>query len=203
MKAIETLNRNQRIGWAISAAWETCINRIATGRIGINKEASLQLHYAYILTQFGEMACVETNELFKIELETHHAGKNIDILCALGETEAAIELKCFRKSSKRATDSDMYDVLKDISRLESYTHVDRRRFFCLTDNEFYTKEAHTHLAGSVSIGQGKKYKKQVPIVPGWAGKWKDKSRDQSLTFLTDVEFSWSAINGWYYLSMEI
>lgn len=203
MKTIETLNRVERIRWVLSIAWETCINRIATGRIRINKESSLQLHYAYILAQFGEMACIEKDESFIIELETHHAGKNIDIWCSINDTEAAVEMKCFRKKSNRATDTDMYDVLKDISRLESYEHVSHRHFICLTDNEFYVKESHTGHAGSVSIGDGKKYKKQTPIIPTWAGKWKDTSRDQGVTLLNDVEFKWNGIHGWYYLSMEI
>ena len=203
MKTIEILNRNERLRWALSTAWGTCIDRIASGRIRINKESSLQLHYAYILTQFGELACIEKAESFLIELETHHAGKNIDIWCALNEVEAAIELKCFRKKSNRATDIDMYDVLNDISRLESYTHVCHRRFICLTDNEYYIKASHSGHAGSVCIGAGKKYQKQTPIVPTWAGKWKDTSRDKGLTLINDVEFNWQGVNGWYYLFMEI
>jgi len=62
--------------WALSTAWETCIRRVASGRIRINKESSLQLHYAYILAQFGELSCTEKGESFVMELETHHAGKN-------------------------------------------------------------------------------------------------------------------------------
>ena len=115
--AIDSLENRMR--WMLATAWEICLQRIASGRISINKESSLQLHYAYILAQLGELSCIEPGETFKIELETHHAGKNIDIWCALSDCEAAIESKCFRKSSNRATDIDMYDVLKDISRLES------------------------------------------------------------------------------------
>lgn len=203
MKINEPLTLNKRMKWALSTAWETCINRIAAGRILINKESSLQLHYAYILSQFGEMACIEKDEVFRIELETHHAGKNIDIWCSLHDIEAAIELKCFRKKSNRATDTDMYDVLKDISRLESYANIDHRRFICLTDNEYYAKGSHAGHAGSVSIGEGKKYLKQTPIVPTWAGKWKDNSRDKGLILLNDIEFKWNSIKGWYYLFIEI
>lgn len=203
MKAADLLDRNERIRWALSSAWETCIHRIAAGRIRINKESSLQLHYAYILAQFGELACIEKAESFEMELETHHAGKSIDIWCSLNDVEAAIELKCFRTRSNRATDIDMYDVLNDISRLESYTHVSQRRFICLTDNEYYSKASHAGHAGSVSIGEGKTYRKQMPIVPSWAGKWKDTSRDKGLTFTNDIEFNWNVINGWYFLFMEV
>lgn len=200
---MEGYDRHKRMQWVLSSAWDTCTYRIATGRIKINKESSLQLHYAYILTQYGELACIEKDETFNIELETHHAGKNIDIWCAINDEEAAIELKCFRKKSNRATDTDMYDVLKDLSRLESYTHVAHRRFICLTDNEYYTKNIHSGHAGSVSTGNGVTYKKNVTITPKWSGTWKDKSRDGGITLLSDVEFIWNNLNEWYYLYMEI
>lgn len=134
----------------------------------------------YILAQMGELTCIEEHASFKIELETRHAGRNIDIWFALAGTEAAIELKCFRKASNRATDTDMYDVLKDISRLESYSHVAFRRFICFTDNEYYSNAVHKGHAGSVSIRNGKKYQKDVPITPSWVGKRKDRTRDREI-----------------------
>jgi hypothetical protein len=199
--ALESLESRMR--WMLATAWDICLQRIASKRISINKEASLQLHYAYILVQLGELACIEPEEAFKIELETHHAGKNIDIWCALGHCETAIELKCFRKASNRATDTDMYDVLKDISRLESYSHVSLRRFICLTDNGYYTNAIHTGHAGSVSIGNGKKYPKDVSITPSWVGKWKDGTRDAEIILKNDFEFGWRSLGTWHYLFVEI
>lgn len=168
-----------------------------------NKESSLQLHYAYVLAQMGELACIEQGESFKIELETRHGGKNIDIFCALRDCEAAIELKCFRKASNRATDIDMYAVLNDISRLESYSHIAFRRFICLTDNGYYANTAHKGHAGSVSIANGRKYQKNVPITPGWAGKWKNSKQDKEIVLKRDLQFAWRTISGWYYLYMEV
>jgi hypothetical protein len=198
---IETLE--SRLQWALSTAWDICLHRISSGKISINKESSLQLHYAYILTQMGELACIDSDDVFRIELETSHAGKNIDIWCALGRCVAAIELKCFRKQSNRATDIDMYDVLKDISRLESYSHVHLKRFICLTDNPYYKNAIHTGHAGSVSIGNGKSYSKGISIKPSWSGKWKDKSRDHEIILLTNLEFAWRKIGIWHILHIEV
>jgi hypothetical protein len=203
MKEIELDSLKSRMRWMLATAWEICLHRIVSGRISINKESSLQLHYAYVLAQMGELACIEQGEDFKIELETHHAGKNIDIWCALRDCEAAIELKCFRKASNRATDTDMYDVLKDISRLESYCHVTLRRFICLTDNGYYTNAVHKGHAGSVSIGNGRRYQKDVSITPSWAGKWKDSTRDTEIVLKSNFEFAWRSIGGWHYLFMEV
>jgi hypothetical protein len=199
--AVESIE--SRLRWALATAWEICLQRISSGRISINKESSLQLHYAYILTQMGELACIESDDVFKIELETNHEGKNIDIWCALRNCEAAIELKCFRKKSNRATDIDMYDVLKDIFRLESYSHVQLRRFVCLTDNPYYTNAVHKGHAGSVSIGNGKRYSKDLSIKPSWVGKWKDSTRDTEITLMADIEFSWRKLGTWHYLFMEV
>lgn len=192
-----------RMQWILETAWEICVQRIASERITINKESSLQLHYAYILAQTGELACIRPGESFKIELETHHAGKNIDIWCALQDCEAAIELKCFRKASNRAVDIDMYDVLKDISRLESYSHVAFRRFICLTDNGYYRNGTHSGHAGSVSIGNGKKYPLGLPITPTWVGKWKDTSRDKAISLNNNLEFAWRGHGKWHYLFLEV
>jgi len=192
-----------RMRWVLATAWEICLQRISSGRIAINKESSLQLHYAYILTQMGELACIAPEDVFRIELETNHEGKNIDIWCALCDCEAAIEMKCFRKISNRAKDIDMYDVLKDISRLESYSHVHLRRFICLTDNKYYTNRIHKGHAGSVSIGNGKRYPKELPIQPSWTGNWKDSTRDAEITLKVDVEFSWRNVGIWHYLFMEV
>lgn len=199
--ALDSLENRMR--WTLATAWEICLQRIVSGRISINKESSLQLHYAYILTQMGELACMEPQDSFKIELETHHAGKNIDIWCALRNCEAAIELKCFRKASKRAVDTDMYDVIKDISRLESYSHVGLRRFICLTDNSYYTNAVHKGHAGSVSIGNGKKYQKDVSITPSWVGRWKDSKRDTEIVLKSDLEVSWRSLGSWHYLFVEV
>lgn len=196
-------NPVSRLSWVLATAWEICLQRISSGRIAINKESSLQLHYAYILVQMGELACIGPDDAFKIELETNHEGKNIDTWCALCDCEAAIELKCFRKRSNRAKDIDMYDVLKDISRLESYSHVNLRRFVCLTDNPYYTNGVHKGHAGLVSIGNGKRYPKELPIQPSWAGKWKDSSRDAEIIFKADVEFSWRNVGVWNYMFMEV
>ena len=203
MNDIELDSLENRMRWLLSTGWEICLRRIVSERISINKEASLQLHYAYVLAQMGEIACIEQGESFKIELETAHAGKNIDIWCALGNCEAAIEMKCFRKASNRAIDTDMYDVLKDISRLESYSHVKFRRFICLTDNRYYANAAHKGHAGSVSIADGKKYQKNVSITPSWMGKWKDSTRDTEIVLMNDLEFAWRRIDRWFSLFMEI
>jgi len=102
MHILNPQTQPQRLTRILDESWEILAQRIATGRVSINKEASLQLHYSSILLSYGELFCVEPRETFSIELESASGRKSIDITCALGDTRAAIELKRFRKASNRA-----------------------------------------------------------------------------------------------------
>jgi len=201
MQTLNPQTQAQRLTRILDESWEILAQRIATGRVSINKEASLQLHYSSILLSYGELFCVEPREIFTIELESASGRKSIDIACALGDTRAAIELKCFRKASNRACDIDMYDVWSDLERLLSYPEFAVRKFICLTDNPYYVFGVHSGHAGSVSIRDGTILQIGSKIAPSWAGKWKDKSRDRSLTFAKSVELQWSQNRGWYSLAL--
>ncbi len=203
MQTVIPQTPSQRLTRILDESWEILSQRIATGRVTINKEASLQLHYSSILLSYGELFCVQPGETFTIELESASGRKSIDITCTLGDTRAAIELKCFRKASNRASDVDMYDVWHDLERLLSYQEFAIRKFICLTDNPYYVSGAHSGKAGSVTIRDGTVHKVGSKIDPGWAGKWKDKSRDRSLTLTKQVALEWSENRGWYSLAVSL
>ncbi|QZK90083.1 hypothetical protein K5V07_06095 [Flavobacterium sp. CHNK8] len=191
----------ERLSYLINESWQILFQRIVSGKQLINKEASLQLQLARILNDLGNAYCILPNETFQLELETGHNGKNIDITCHLGEVKAAIELKCFMKSSNRAKDLDMYDALIDIERLESFEEFDIKKFFCLTDNKYYSETVQKGMASSVTLRNGTIYKVNEEIVPLWTGKWKVK-RDKPIIFKKDVVCNWVSNNGWYYLLIE-
>lgn len=181
----------------IKEAWQILFSRIVSGRQPINKEASMQLQLARILQDLGNVYCINPDEGFTIELETGIGRQNVDITCQLGESKAAIELKCFRKQSNRAKDLDMYDVLKDIQRLDNYSDYQLKYFICLTDNSYYANYKHKGKAGSVSTRNGSQYPADIAITPDWQGQWKVK-RDDSITLLKDLEFKWIERDGWFY-----
>lgn len=194
------LDTTERLTYIIDEAWLILFNRIVTGKQKINKEASLQLQLARILNDLGNSYCILPDENFSIELETNHFGKNIDITCRMGDITAAIELKCFIKSSNRAKDTDMYDVLKDIQRIESYDEFSIKKFYCITDNKYYPTVMPTGMASSVTIMHGTKYPANIPITPLWAGLWNVK-RDAPITFKSDLECNWVNSGGWYFLAV--
>jgi len=194
-----------RLNMVIDLGWDIFYKRVTTGRIKINNEASMQLHYASILHGLGELLCIKTGEIFDVEMESTVGRKNIDITCSYGQIRAAVELKCFRKISNRAADLDMYDSLKDIERLFLYKDFQVKKFICLTDNPYYIKGNHAGHASNVSIKDGIFYKKDQPITPSWIGKWKDSSRDKEIVFSNDVQLTWASDAGgqWYYLKLDL
>ena len=201
MRKVVSQSGLQRLQRTLDGAWDILAQRIATGRVKINKEASLQLHYSAILLSYGELLCTHPGETFSIELETALERQSIDVVCRRADLSAAVELKCFRKRSNRPVDTDMYDVLRDIERLMSYPGFDVRRFICLTDSSSYALAPHSGHAGSVSIRDGTVYPAGTIIEPSWAGKWKDRSRDAPIEFTEDVNIEWVQDGEWYVLSL--
>ena len=192
----------QRLSYLINESWQILFQRIVSGKQSINKEASLQLQLARILNDLGNAYCILPNETFQLELETGYNGKNIDITCHLGEVKAAIELKCFMKSSNRAKDLDMYDALIDVERLESFEDFDIKKFFCLTDNKYYAEYEQKGMASSVSLKNGTIYKTNQEIIPLWTGKWKVK-RDKPIIFKNEIMCDWISKNNWYYWQVDL
>jgi hypothetical protein len=192
-----------RLNFIIDLSWMVFFEKVTSGRIKINKESSMQLHYSAILNTVGELLCILPGETFSLELESSYGRKNLDITCRFDNVSAAIELKCFRKSSNRAQDTDMYDVWVDITRLHQLDYFQVKRFICLTDHERYPNGKHGGYSEIFSIAQGREYRKGDVLIPRWVGKWKDKSRDHPITVPNDIIFNWVEKNGWFYFLLDI
>lgn len=122
-----------RIRELITLAWEIFSKKVGNEVIIVNKEASMQLQYAYILQQLLPMIIINKNEKVYLDLETtiNDGIKNreVDIFINGNDNnenfKIAIELKCYRKvaSSGRnrgATDIFMKNVYEDLFLLEKY-----------------------------------------------------------------------------------
>jgi hypothetical protein len=122
-----------RMRASISLAWSLLARKIGGGLIAINKEASLQLHFGYVLQQVLPLVTFHESDKLELELETGaKIGQSvceIDVLLT-GTSQSrthriAIELKCYRtlasSGGKRgATDIFMKDVYEDLAILERY-----------------------------------------------------------------------------------
>lgn len=126
----------ERMRNVVSAAWQIFARKVGAGLIPINKEASMQLQYAYILQQLLPLIIYSRTEAVELELETgvqiNTSTKEIDILVkgvnSLGEHIIAIEMKCYRTitssgGNRGAHDIFMKDVYQDLNLLEDYVSL--------------------------------------------------------------------------------
>lgn len=127
-----------RLRHAISLAWTIFMRKVGSGLLPINKEASMQLQYSYILQQLLPLIILKNDERAEMELETGiDVGggiKEVDLLLK-GQSEAgshiiAVEMKCYKTYAasgkpRGATDIFMKDVYEDLRLLELY--IDARK----------------------------------------------------------------------------
>ena len=64
-----------RLNFIIDLSCKIFFEKITSGRVRINKESSMQLHYSSILNTVGELLCILPGETFSLELESSTAGK--------------------------------------------------------------------------------------------------------------------------------
>jgi hypothetical protein len=125
-----------RLRNVISVAWHVFARKVGGGLIPINKEASMQLQYAYILKQLLPLTLHHKEESAELELETgvktKSGSNNIDVLLRAkslsGEIRIAIEMKCYRAiaasgGNRGAHDIFMKDVYEDLHILEEYIEL--------------------------------------------------------------------------------
>ena len=124
----------ERLRKSISFAWQVFRGKTGANLLLINKEASMQLHYSYILQQVIPLICFHEDESVKIELETgvkiNDRSREIDLVLEGVNTcdkhhKIAVEMKCYRTFAssgkpRGATDIFMKDVYGDLNLLEEY-----------------------------------------------------------------------------------
>ena len=142
---------DHRLRRAVSMAWQVFVRKVGGGLIPINKEASMQLQYAYVLKQILPLTIHGVDEGAELELETGvgtKSGKfNIDILVkgfsGKVRSNIAIEMKCYRNitasgGTRGAHDIFMKDVYEDLHVLEEYIaseHANHGVALVMTDLE--------------------------------------------------------------------
>ena len=102
--------------------------KVGAGVLSINKEASMQLHYAHILSQVLPLIILDANESAHVELETgvsvEGSYREIDLIllgCKGDDNhKISIEMKCYKTKAssgknRGATDIFMKDVYIDLS----------------------------------------------------------------------------------------
>ncbi len=204
----------QRLRMSISFAWNIFTEKVGTGMIPINKEASMQLHDASILLQVVPLICYEESEHVKVELETgieiNGKRRGIDlILCGSNSKSGstyriAVEMKCYRTlassgNDRGATNYFMRDVYEDLSLLEAYytqANFDRGIALVMTDKEALVNPMKKEgKCWDYDISQGTKIS-DVLI------QTKIRKEDFDVRLLKSYEFDWIKKGQFWFLESE-
>jgi hypothetical protein len=145
-----------RLKQIIDISYKLLCNKIVSGGIRIDNEASLQMQLGVILMQIGQLYEFGNNDHFSVELETwqdisptsksNKGRARCDIYLRFISNseakEAAIELKYFKHSTNEAVTDNRFSLLLDLENLEQYK-ANNPDLLCYeivyTDNENYAK----------------------------------------------------------------
>lgn len=202
----------ERLRYAISAAWGIFARKVGGKTIPVNKEASMQLQYAYILRQLIPLTSHSGHEVADIELETGvrtSSGANeVDILLK-GESEQgksliAIELKCYRAIAssggpRGAHDIFMKDVYEDLDILEKYVSfgiANRGVALVMNDLErFVNPKTKGGKCWAYDISDGHSISGANLSVP-IGGK------QVSISLQKSYQFNWSKFGSFWFMELE-
>lgn len=152
--SISTLE--DRLKQIIDGSYKLLCQKIVSGNIIVDNEASLQMQFGVILKQLGQLYEFSIKDHFSVELEiwqdipTTSKSNNGRARCDIylkftsgSETkEAAIELKYFKHSANEAVTDNRFSLLLDLENLEQY-RTKNPNLLCYeivyTANENYTK----------------------------------------------------------------
>lgn len=127
-----------RVYEVIDSCWLSFSAKVGSGLLDVNKEASMQLHFAYLLKNTIDLAIHSNDESVSIELETgiyvENRMRECDILVKISKDGISkyipIEMKCYRNISssggfRGAQDLFRYGIYEDLQLLESYVSEER------------------------------------------------------------------------------
>lgn len=201
-----------RLRKAISVAWHAFSRKVGGGLIPVNKEASMQLQYAYVLKQLLPLTIQNAGEYAELELETgvktKFGANKIDIFLRgtspKGETRIAVEMKCYRTiaasgGARGAHDIFMKDVYDDLQILEEYVNSGIASYgvaLIMNDMErFVNPSVKRGKCWAYDISQGYTFmggKISVPI----GGK------DITVNLKNAYTFNWSKFGNLWFMELE-
>lgn len=203
----------ERLRAAVSWTWRVLAQKIAHGQAHVNREASLQLHYAACLQQVLPLLSFSSAETATIELESAvRIGKqpfSIDVLvtgslAGKANCRIAIEMKCYRvlaaSGGKRgATDIFMKDVYEDLAVLERYCAAGVADVgVALVMNEhrgFVHPAAKTAKCWAYDISHGSRVGPSALTVP-------IGGRQVDIKLQKSYQFNWEALGDFFFMEVE-
>jgi hypothetical protein len=195
-----------RMNEVLDHSWKIFKSQFIHRRHEINTEAPFQHHFAQILRNVGELYSINSDDLFKVDLETkidniRNKTKYYDISCQFnGKIRCVIELK-FKLKRQGAQDWGRIDSYVDIESLEMATqeHFDFGKFYMITDDATYTKKSKSGSGTIFCMHDGHITEKNKTLnTPNNKGR-----QDVFVNLKNQYSFTWDIFNNWYFLDLLI
>ncbi len=126
-----------RVHKTTDLCWDSFSAKVGCGLISINKEASMQLQFAYLLKNTLDLVVYNDDESVELELETgiplNGRMRECDIVVEIVKGDKKcflpIEMKCYKEyassgGKRGASDIFMKDVYEDLQLLEHYSFTE-------------------------------------------------------------------------------
>ncbi len=202
-----------RVKRIIDICWDSFSAKVGCGLITINKEASMQLQFAYLLKNTIDLAVYNEDESISIELEMGIPVENrmriCDIIVHIEKTtkkiQLPLELKCYRNISsssgklRGAQDLFKFGVYEDLQLLESYVGESRIQGIQLTmtDSRNFAfpkikngKSWDYDIADGVIINQGRTIETPIGGMP------------KRIYLRNNYVFNWKQVGPFYFLKLQ-
>ncbi len=202
----------QRVYGMIDTCWHSFTAKVGHGLININKEASMQLHFAYILKNAIDLVVYHPDEMVSVELETgipvNGRNRECDIVLQLSKGDVTydlpIEMKCYRNKSssgglRGAQDIFRYGIYEDLELLESYAGGKRLLGIQLTmtdSRNFIYPKSKVGKSWNYDISDGAVINGGIELNTPIGGK------QVTLKLNKSYEFKWVELNGFYFLKIQ-
>ena len=201
-----------RVHNIINICWESFCAKVGCGLVDVNKEASMQLNFAYVLKNSIDLIVYHQDEEISIELETgipiSDRLRECDLVVRIkkGKKELylPIEMKCYRNISssgklRGAQDLFKYGIYEDLQLLESYKSENRLLGIQLTmtdSRNFAFPKVKNGKSWNYDISDGMIINNGIIIDTPIGGKPK------YIKLEYDYNFKWVQIGSFYFLKLQ-
>ncbi|MEY8860148.1 hypothetical protein [Tenacibaculum singaporense] len=203
-----------RVKEIVNLCWGSFSAKVGGDLLSINKEASMQLHFAYILKNSMDLVIHHSNESVSIELEkgilVNQRMRECDIIIRIKKDEEEvilpIEMKCYKTISssgklRGAQDLFRYGIYEDLELLESYANKNENRLLgiqlTMTDNRnFVYPKSKKGKSWNYDVSHDTVIKNGIEINIPIGGK------EASVKLIHDYHFNWVTKGEFYFLKLE-
>ncbi|SFZ94440.1 hypothetical protein SAMN05428642_104182 [Flaviramulus basaltis] len=197
-----------RVKNIVNICWESFSAKVGCGLIVINKEASMQLQFAYLLKNTLDLAVYNDDEAVEIELETslhiETGYKECDIVVTISKgaekIHIPIELKCYKQFLPNVNATGGYTqfrslVYHDISLMEQYASLNNfTNGTCLVMTNFIgIVNRNVYWLNDISNG--------TTIQNGIVSNHNYEDVEPS-NIIKNYTFNWIQKNNYYFLKLE-